>query len=50
MVYEAICKPPQSYPKARCLGGDWEVHARYMRGTCVIRARYKPGKSGVLSC
>ena len=24
------------------MGGDWEVQAKYMRGTCVVRARYKP--------
>ena len=25
------------------LGGDWEVQARYMRGTCVVQARKGPG-------
>ena len=28
-----------------CLGEDWEVQARYMRCTCVVRARRKPGES-----
>ena len=28
-----------------CLGGDWEVQARYMRGTCVLQTRRKPGES-----
>src|ERR1035437_5642340 len=36
-----------SQVQAMCLGGDWEVHARYMRGTCEVRAYYKPGESGL---
>jgi hypothetical protein len=28
-----------------CLGGDWEVKARYMRGTCVVHVWYKPPQS-----
>ena len=24
-----------------CLGGDWDVQARYMRATCVVHAWYK---------
>ena len=27
-----------SQVKAMCLGGNWEVQARYMRGTCDIKA------------
>jgi hypothetical protein len=29
-----------------CLGGDWEVQAGYMRGTCEVQATLKP-KDGV---
>jgi hypothetical protein len=25
-----------------CLGGDWEVQASYMHGTCVVQASPKP--------
>ena len=28
-----------------CLGGDWEVQARYMRGTSQVHARYEPSAS-----
>ena len=28
-----------------CLGGDWEVQAWYMRGTCVVQVTPGPGKA-----
>jgi hypothetical protein len=28
-----------------CLGGDWEVQARCMHGTCVVQATPMPGES-----
>jgi hypothetical protein len=46
-------RPPKATPKpgtcevqAMCLGGDWEVQARYMRGTSHANAGGKRGDRG----